>query len=113
MSSTTADQAARMFTAASTANMDVIKNLINTNGALIRVADEEGLYPGFTGAPCPNPRRDWEGGESSDEVVISGCAALMVNELRRVMGLVKTISKNAACCMSWWLRLNKLILNFV
>lgn len=29
--------------------IDVVKNLITSNEALIRAVDEEGLYPGFTG----------------------------------------------------------------
>ena len=33
--------------------IDVIKNLISSNEALIRAVDDDGLYPGFTGQPFP------------------------------------------------------------
>ena len=49
MESTEADAAGRLFTAASTGNLEVVKNLVTANGALIRAADQQGLYPGFTG----------------------------------------------------------------
>ena len=56
MESTEADAAGRLFTAASTGNLEVVKNLVTANGALIRAADQQGLYPGFTGRasfyPC-------------------------------------------------------------
>lgn len=44
-----ADAAGRLFTAASTGNLEVVKNLITANSELIRAADLDGLYPGFTG----------------------------------------------------------------
>ena len=43
------ERAGRLFTAASTGNLEVVKNLITANGELIRAADVDGLYPGFTG----------------------------------------------------------------
>jgi len=43
------ERAGRLFTAASTGNLEVVKNLITANGELIRAADLDGLYPGFTG----------------------------------------------------------------
>jgi hypothetical protein len=43
------ERAGRLFTAASTGNLEVVKNMITANGELIRAADVDGLYPGFTG----------------------------------------------------------------
>jgi len=46
--------AARLYTASSMGNIDVVKNLVSVNGGLIRSPDEHGLHPGFTG---PNAHR--------------------------------------------------------
>jgi hypothetical protein len=48
-------QTGRMMTAAAGGKIEVIKNLITANEALIRAVDDgpDALYPGFTGARAP------------------------------------------------------------
>ena len=40
---------ARLFTAASMGDLEVVKQSVESNAPMIRVADDDGLHPGFTG----------------------------------------------------------------
>mmetsp|Transcript_63862 Transcript_63862/g.93507 ORF Transcript_63862/g.93507 Transcript_63862/m.93507 type:complete len:156 (-) Transcript_63862:146-613(-) len=76
--------AARLYTASSMGNIDVVKNLVSVNGGLIRSPDEHGLHPGFTAlhwCALGQPLADFEKRQRSTHLDV---ASFLIDEADRL-----------------------------